>query len=290
MATFESGQNNSTNEIKTFTVDYTDDLPTGGTVTAGTATHIPPSGSISNVSVSVSSPYLYATLPAQTVKGLHYIDVLGTFNNNDISSVRIPVYIGYPDVLARTGMVDLISELRELTDSNVDDYTIAGVPYWSDKQLEKILDNNRTDLKWVETEAQAEGDGSYLDYAIGFGNLEQTTGGTAIFMVQDVDGASISSALYSVDYKRGVVTFATDTDNTTYWVTGRSYDLNGAAAEVWRRKLAHYHTAVNFKTDNTSIDRRQLYENAKEMCEYFEGLSSGGFATISVLRNDTDDL
>lgn len=290
MATFAAGQLNSTNEIRTFTIDFTDDLPSGGTVTAGTATHTPPSGSASNISTAVSSPYLYATLPVQTVKGLHYIDVLGTFNNNDKSSVRIPVYINYPDVLARTGLADLITELRELTDANVDDYTIAGVPYWSDKQLEKILDNNRTDLKWVEMEAQAEGSGAYYDYAIGYGNLEQTTGGTAIFMVQDVDGASISSALYSVDYKRGVVTFASDTENTTYWATGRSYDLNGAAAEVWRRKQAHYHTAVNFKTDNTSIDRRQLYENAKEMCEYFEGLSSGGFATIAVLRNDTDDL
>jgi hypothetical protein len=288
MATFAAGQNNSTNEIKTFTVDFTDDLPSGGTVTAGTATHIPPSGAASNISVAVSSPYLYATLPVQTVKGIHYIDVLGTFNNNDKSSLRIPVHMLYPDVLARTGMEDLITELRALTDSNVDDYTIAGVPFWSDKQLQDILDNNRTDFKWSEMEGQQEGNGAYLDYAIGYGNFEQTTGGTAIFMVQDLNGASVDSGGYSVDYRRGVVTFAADTIGAPYYVTGRSYDLNGAAAEVWRRKRSHYHTAVDFKTDNMSVSRSQLYKNANEMVTHYEGLAVGGFATIDVLRSDTD--
>jgi hypothetical protein len=288
MATFAAGQNNSTNEIKTFTIDFTNDLPSGGTVTAGTATHIPPSGSASTISTAVSSPYLYATLPAQTVKGLHYIDVLGTFNNSDKSSVRIPVYILYPDVLARTGMVDLIADLRGLTDANVDDYTIAGIPYWSDKQLQDILDNNRTDFKWAEMTAQEEGDSTWLDYTIGWGNFEQTSGGTAIFIVQDIRGDTVSASGYSVDYRRGVVTFNTDTGGTDYFVTGRSYDLNGAAADVWRRKLVHYHTAVDFKTDNTSIDRSQLYKNAQEMVAYFEGMASGGFASIDVLRSDTD--
>lgn len=59
MALFATNQTQATGEIRTYTIDYTDDLPTGGTVSSGTATHTPPSGSASTVTVSVSSPYVY---------------------------------------------------------------------------------------------------------------------------------------------------------------------------------------------------------------------------------------
>lgn len=288
MATFTPNHTETTSEIHTYTVDFTNDLPTGGTVTGGTATHTPPSGNASTLTVSVASPYLYATLPAQTVMGLHYIDVLGYFNDGDKSAVRIPITIGYPTPTARTGMADLISELRALTDSGVDDYEVAGLPYWNDAQLQKILDNHRTDLKWVEMTAWEEGDGTWLDYQIGHSNLEQTSGGTAIFMVQDVNGAVVSASLYTVDYQRGLVTFSSDTNGATYWVTGRAFDLKGAAADVWRKKMVHYHTAVNFATDNHKIDREKLYQHAKEMAEHFESQGASGVESVQVWRSDTD--
>jgi hypothetical protein len=193
---------------------------------------------------------------------------------------------------ARTGMTDIISDLRGLTEAGVSDYSIVGsagtAVYWSDDQLQIILDNRRTDLKWYEMTAIEEGDGSYLEYSIDYGNLEATSGGTAIFIVQDLNGEAISSSLYSVDYRRGVVTFNQDTAGTAYWVTGRSYDLSGAAADVWRRKMSHYHTAFNFSTDGHRVDREQLYKHAMEMAEYFELQGGGGFGTIEIMRSDTD--
>lgn len=288
MATFAVAVSLDNRDIHTFTVDFTNDLPAGGTVTAGTASHVPPYGSVNSLTTSVSSPYMFGTLPVQTIKGVHYIDVQGTFNNGDKSSVRIPINIGFHDTQARSGMAELILELRALGDCSPDDYKIAGVPYWSDAQLQKILDNNRSDLKWSEMEAQEEADSSWLDYAIGYGNLEQTSGGTAIFIVQDVNGETVT-ADYTVDYQRGVVTFAEDTGGTDYWVTARSYDLNGAAADVWRKKQVHYHMAVDFSTDNHSVKRSQLYQHALEMAQYYEQLGGGGFGTMEVMRSDTDD-
>jgi hypothetical protein len=290
MATLESPQLQATSEIKTYTVDFTDELPSGGTVTAGTATHIPPSGAVSTVTVTVSNPYLYATLPAQSVVGSHYLDILATFNDGQKSAVRLPINVVYPSTPARSGMVDLLSDLRAMTDTGPDEYSVAGVPYWSDAQLQRILDRHRTELKWVEMEAQEEGDGSFLEYVIGAGNIEQTTGGTAIFFVQDVNGSTISSSLYTVDYVRGVVTFASDTAGTSYFATGRSYDLNGASAEVWRMKQSHYAGAVDFSTKVHNISRSQLFEHAKEMCEYFSALGNAGFGTMDVMRSDTDEL
>lgn len=191
--------------------------------------------------------------------------------------------------MTRSTMNDLIVELRSMTDTGFEDYTVNGVPYWTDTQLQKILDNNRTDLKWSEMEAIQEGDGTYLDYSIGYGNLESTSGGTAIFYIQDLNGATVVSS-YTVDYQRGVVTFTGDTGGTDYWVTARSYDLNGAAAAVWRKKMVHYHSAVNFSTDNHTISREQLYLHAREMAEHYEDTSGGGFGSMVISRSDTDGM
>lgn len=189
--------------------------------------------------------------------------------------------------MARTGMADIIKDLRLMTETGSDDYIVDTISYWTPDQLQRILDNHRNDLKWYEMTAIEEGDGSYLDYSIGYGNLEATTGGTAIFIVQDIHGATVTSP-YTVDYVRGVVTFASDTGGTDYFVTGRSYDMNAAAAEVWERKLAHYARAVNFSTDGHSISRQQLYDHAKEMVDRFAQKGGGGFKTIDVMRSDTD--
>lgn len=288
MATYANSIQQSTGEIKTYTIDFTDDLPDGGSVTGGTATHIPPSGSASTITTAVVSPYLYATLPAQSITGIHYLEILGTFNDGDKSSVRVPITVVYPSPTARAGMGDLINDLRLMTDTGPDDYTVAGVPYWQDAQIQRILDRHRTDIKWIEMEAQEEGDGTYMDYAIGYGNLEATTGGTAIFFIQDITGATISSDQYSVDYSRGVVTFGADTAGVSYWVTARSYDLPGAAAEVWRMKQGHYATAVDFSTKVHNISRSQLFDHAQERAEYYEAMGNQGFGTMVVSRSDMD--
>jgi hypothetical protein len=185
-------------------------------------------------------------------------------------------------------MVDLIRDLRTLTEAGRDDYVVDSVTYWQDDHLQRILDNHRTDMKWYEMTAIEEGDGSYLDYSIGYGNIEATTGGTAIFIVQDLNGAAVTSPSYSVDYQRGVVTFSSDTTGTLYWVTGRSYDLNAAAAEVWEKKLAHYARAIDFSTDGHNIRREQLYQHAKEMVDKYLQKGSGGFGSMDMMRSDTD--
>lgn len=194
--------------------------------------------------------------------------------------------------MARTGMSDLLTELRGMTDTSTNDYSIIGAgtaTYWSDDQLQKILDNHRTDIKFIEMTAQMDGDLSYHDYSIGYSNLEQTAGGTAIFIVQDVNGVAISTSEYTPDYDRGLVTFTDDTEGTVYFFTGRSYDLEGAAAEVWRKKQVHYHTAVNFSTDNNSISREMLFQHAREMADYYESQGSGGMESVDVFRSDTDE-
>src|SRR5258706_5256399 len=115
---------------------------------------------------------------------------------------------------------------------------------------------------------------SYTDYRSSRGYYEQTTGGTAIFWLQDSAGSTAGTNIYSVDYRRGKITFNNTTNGTVYYLNGSSYDMNAAAADTWRRKMAHVATSsFNFSTDNHSITRAQVYEHAKEMAEFFESKS-----------------
>jgi hypothetical protein len=196
---------------------------------------------------------------------------------------------------ARTGMANLISDLRGLAEAGTAEYTIIGsggtVTYFDDDQLQNILDTNRRDvifepLAMYPTQISG-GSLSYQDYRSHFGYYEATTGGTAIFYLQDSTGANIGTSLYTPDYRRGQVQFSSNQGGSVYYVTGRSYDLNSAAAGVWRQRAAHYSaTSFDFSTDNHSVSRSQVYQHCLEMASFFEGMSGESIQTIPMFRSD----
>jgi hypothetical protein len=191
---------------------------------------------------------------------------------------------------ARLGITDLITELRGMAEAGTADYNLGNTAYWSDDHLQNVLDDHRTDIVFEQLRPLptygAGGTLIYHTYKSCYGMYEQTTGGTAIFYVQDGTGANVAGSLYTPDYRRGVVTFVADTSGTTYYLTGRSYDLDAAAADVWRRKASHYANAFDFSTDNHSVTRSQVYKHALEMAEYFEGKSGDAVTTINMFRGD----
>jgi hypothetical protein len=191
---------------------------------------------------------------------------------------------------ARTTMADLITELRGMCNAGTADVTIAGTTYWTDDQLQKILDRNRL---LVDQEplymvpSHVPGSVEYYEYRSCYDHYEQTDGGSAVFLLEDSTGANIGTALWDADYNTGVVTFAANTAGTTYYLTGRSYDLNGAAAEVWRQKASYYaatSSGVDWSTDNMRISRSQMVTQAQGMANYYAGLARP--RTVSAERGD----
>lgn len=192
---------------------------------------------------------------------------------------------------ARTGLANLIEELRGMCEAGTADYTVGATAYWNDDQMQNILDTHRKDIVFEQLQMYptqiAGGSLSYNDYRSSFGYYEATTGGTAIFYVQDSTGAVQGTALYTPDYRRGQIQFASNQSGTVYYLTGRSYDLDAAAAEVWRRKAAHYApTSFDFSTDNHSVRRSQVYQHCLEMAQHFEGKSASAVETVSMFRSD----
>lgn len=193
--------------------------------------------------------------------------------------------------MTRSGMTWLIGELRGMTEAGTADYTVAGSAYWSDTQLQDVLDIHRTDIFFeqltVNPVIASGGTSIYKDYRSTYKNLEATTGGTAILYLQDATGATIGTANYTADLRRGQFQFNTDQGGTVYYLTGSSYDLQASAADIWRRKMAHYApTAFNFSTDNHSVSREAVYQHCKDMAIFFEGKSGDAIESIEMYRGD----
>ena len=195
---------------------------------------------------------------------------------------------------ARTGMTDLISRLRGMSSAGTADYIVAAISYWSDDHLQNVLDAHRLDFYAAELDritAMESGVVVYKTYRAPYRNLE---GGTVNFLLTDFQGTSAGTATYTADYFNGVVTFSTNQAGAAWYLTGHSFDLYAAAAEVWRMKAAHAaETSFDFSTDNHSVKGSNVPMQCLKMADYYErqsmisSLNISGSQSILIERSDT---
>lgn len=278
----------STTEVRTHYIDFTADLPAGVTVSSGAAVHTPPSGAATSPTVAgvMTGDILPVTVGPLSVTGRHIVTVTATLSDAQKTVVRLIIPVVWDT--ARAGLGDLITELRSLGNVGSNDFLVDGFPQFTDGKLQNILDLYRQDHYRAPMEPiQTYSGGSviYLDYYTGAQYLEQTTGGTSIFIVEHAAGTAVGTANYSVDYLRGKVTFGADTGGSTLYWYGRSYDLNRAAAEVWRRKAAYYGAQFDFSTDNHTIKKSTIARQCREMADYYEARSLSA-QVVTIYRSD----
>jgi hypothetical protein len=279
----------STAEVRTHYIDFTADLPTGVTVSSGTATHTPPAGGTATtptVGAVMTGDILPVTVGPLNTTGRHLVTVTATLSDSQKTIVNLVIPVVWDT--ARSGLVDLLTELRSLGNVGSNDFLVDGFPQFTDGRLQDVLDTFRQDHYRVEMEPVESYDGGtlvYKDYYLGAGYLEKTTGGTSIFYVEDTAGSIVGTANYTADYRRGKLTFGSDTGGSTLYWYGRSYDLNRAAAEIWRRKAAYYGAQVDFSTDNHSIKAGSRAANCIKMVEFYEGRAMTSSVT-TMYRSD----
>lgn len=191
---------------------------------------------------------------------------------------------------ARDGMLTIIQELRLLTETAENDETVDGVAYWTDEQLQSILDRSRTDYIQLVirpiSRLIAGGTYEYVTYPFPAGIEWVETGDTDnVFIVQDTQGNIQNYAAdYTVDFDAKIITFAVSTGGDSFYFTFRSYDINKAAADVWGKKLSLRTRLVNWKTDNHTIYEDQEYQHCLERYVFFSGLN--GMRTGRMVRTD----
>jgi hypothetical protein len=186
-------------------------------------------------------------------------------------------------------MSALITNLRSMTAAGSADYSLAGSAYWTDDQLQTVLDKYRVDVYYDDMvpipHYPAGGGIEYLVYRAHYKNLED---GTAI-TITDPAGGTVGTADYTIDAPRGIITFDTDraaTGTITYYLSGQAYEPNSAAADVWNQKASHYVTAYDFSTDNHSLRRGQIIDNCLKMAR--EYTSRKPIFSVTMERSDTN--
>lgn len=185
-------------------------------------------------------------------------------------------------------MTTLLSDLRGMTAAGTADYTLGTTNYWSDDQLQAVLDRRVLSVYREELVPISSYDGGtlvYKEYRSSYGNYETTTGGTSIFEIENAIGETIGTSAWAMDYTRGILTFGTNTAGSAYFLTGKSYDIYMAAADVWQQKAGQVATAVDFTTDNMSVKRGGLQKQALEMSRYYA--AKGRVLKVSFERDDT---
>ena len=186
---------------------------------------------------------------------------------------------------ARTGMANLILRLRGMINAGTADWTLGTANYWDDDHVQEVLDRYRGDVYHAllsPVPKYVGGSIEYYDYRSPYGHLES---GTAVLTIEDAAGADQAVAGWTGDYVRGIFTFTTDRKGTSYFLTGRSYDLNRAAADVWRQKAAHFTEHYSFSTDNHNLSRGQIIDNCLKMASDYEAKAQP--YTITIGRGDS---
>ena len=152
-------------------------------------------------------------------------------------------------------MSSLLTTLREFIND-------GGTVVFSDDALQRHLDANRYDLYQEPLAPMPSyiggGTTAYYEYRSCYGWFETTQAGTAVFQVQDSVGTTRGTATWAdVDYQLGRVTFTTDQAGTALYLTGRSFDVYGAAADAltdWAQKVS---LQFDFSSDQQTFSRSQ---------------------------------
>jgi hypothetical protein len=181
--------------------------------------------------------------------------------------------------MARAGMATLIAELRRLvSEPSTDTY--------SDDLLQSALDRYQKIVKRaviVPLSNYSGGSFTYTEYPIPakVGQwLEENQTGSG-WALRDANGNAAPS--YTVNYASRLLTFASDTTGTEYYLDCRAYDLFSTAADIWEEKAAAA-LAPDWKSDNHDVKASQEYAMCMKRAEHFRTIA--GPAVIELYRGD----
>lgn len=183
-------------------------------------------------------------------------------------------------------MTTALDALRLRLRRMVDD---VGKAVWQDADLDTTMHSHRQrvyrDHLQVETTYTS---GSTFVYKIFHSHFQDYEGYSAgavdAFQVEDSVGAqrAIGTTDANPDYEAGIIQMATDQKGTALYVSGWSYDLNGAAADCWQERAAKVSSYYDVSLDGHGLSRGQMLKNCQAMYEMY---ASKAQATVVKMIN-----
>ena len=184
--------------------------------------------------------------------------------------------------MARDGMANLLARLRGMIDD-------SGTAIWSDNQCQDILDAHKLRVQREALAAEVTYTGGttyvYTTYHSRLGDYEE--GGTAYFNIEAADGTQRGTADYTADYVRGHVVMDNDQAGTALYLTGWSYDLQGAAADLWRERAGKVSSYYNVTADGHNMSRSQWFTHCKDMAVMYA--TQARAVTVRQWRHGVED-
>jgi len=181
---------------------------------------------------------------------------------------------------ARPGLANLILTWRRMVDD-------AESAVWDDDAAQEILDRRRADI-WKEAltpqPSLEDGETVYKVFLSNRENFEEVASGTTIWRVYDANGTTRGTADYTADYIRGIVTFTADQEGSTRYLDGRSYDLDGAAADAWRERAAKVSSFYSFKAGENAMSRSDWFKHCETMAKFYAARSRP--SVVEMVRGD----
>lgn len=179
--------------------------------------------------------------------------------------------------MARAGLTDLISEFRLSVNE-------AGTAVFTDDNIQTLLDQSSKDYYDypIYPKSQYEnGQTVYRKYNL-VPFLEGTASGTASVRLTNSGGTVVTD--YTESPINGTFNFNSDTAGSAFYYTGKSFDLNRAIANGWKRKASYYATSFDFQVEGRSFKKSQVIQQCLTMAKYYESLA--GMTQVGIERGD----
>jgi hypothetical protein len=163
--------------------------------------------------------------------------------------------------------MSLVEELRTLTASGTAEYTAGTATFWSDAQLQSVLDRNRSlidfqPIHWMPQRATSGGIVEYKRGQVETSLRLEANGGT----VQVAAGGTVGGWTITTD---GFFETTTNAQGTAYYFSAWAYDLNAAAADVCTSWASALKGLVDVSSDDQSLKLSQKRQSLIDMAQEF---------------------
>ena len=153
-------------------------------------------------------------------------------------------------------MAELISTLRKLTNASASDFT--------DDQVQEFLDARRVEVRRARLVTTPDSNGEYHDYYSAFGNWEQDA------VIEDGAGNAVTPT--TSEWLVGHWGFTSNTPPPLF-ITGKAYDVYGAAADLLEAWAARVVLEFDFEADGASYKRHQKQKALLTLATQYRRLS-----------------
>lgn len=162
--------------------------------------------------------------------------------------------------MLRASMTDLIERFRYLGNASENDL-FDGVVFWSEDQLQEILDSHRTYVQIPVTTVNKADTLHRLDIKPQYKMAEGE------FTVYDTNGNEVSDT-FTYSLMDNHITTATAQDSLDY-VEGWVYSLFGSLIELYDRKAAQREFYTRTKSGNNTLHLEQEYHHCIARRDYY---------------------